>query len=223
MTTTTADPFSTDRLPEVPSGQLPPELLDDSPFAQLGAEFLRLSGEYSAAVAELHGLARQQGQAAKADQLALSHAMRSGKPDPGDPATVDLTEKVASQRRRIEGLADATHGVYAELRDALEGSDGERWALTLDSDLESSGTRIEKLLADLEDALEQVESPARAVRWLRRVRAASDSNNLATMTIGNSFPGLTGGETTINVYNNPAPREVVFDAIRATVEDVRTR
>jgi hypothetical protein len=168
-TATITDPFSLDRLPEAVHGQLPPELLEGSPFAEQGAELERLRAEHAKAVAELHAIARDQHSAAAADKKLLEAAMKSGKTDPGEPNTAALAEKFAAARRRVEGLADAAKTAARELRDALEGSEGDQWGAALDADLDSAAARLEDLLAQVAETLESVDSPARAVRWLGRI------------------------------------------------------
>ncbi len=218
-TATTTDPFSLDRLPEAVHGQLPPELLEGSPFAEQGAELERLRAEHAKAVGELQGIARERTTAAAADRKLLEAAMKSGKPDPGDPNTAALAEKFAAARRRVEGLADAAHTAARQLREAVEGSEGQEWADALDSDLDSAAARLEDLLAQVAETLESVDSPARAVRWLGRIRNA-DETDIGSMSFG-AFPAVNGGESVIPVYGNPAPREVVLDAIRDSVANVR--
>jgi hypothetical protein len=81
-----------------------------------------------------------------------------------------------------------------------------------------TAARLEDLLAQVAETLESVDSPARAVRWLGRIQNAND-NDLASMSIGN-FPAVVGGESVIPLYGNPAPREEVLAAIRASVARV---
>jgi hypothetical protein len=100
------------------------------------------------------------------DRQAHADAIRQGKPDPGDQATLRAQEASKVRSREVEALRTAAVDAHHELVDVIE-RHRSTWSEKVRDRIEKRRTEVRKAIDQLDRAARELREDQTLVGWLR--------------------------------------------------------